>query len=69
MTELGKTLVLIGLALAAVGSVLWAGYGRSLGNLPGDIHLARGNLRIYFPIVTCLLLSALLSLLLWLVRK
>jgi hypothetical protein len=70
MNDLGKTLVVFGLALAALGALMWAGLGRGwLGRLPGDIHYARGNVSFHFPIVTCLLLSVLLSALLWLLRK
>jgi membrane protein implicated in regulation of membrane protease activity len=70
MHELGKTLVIVGLLLAAIGALLWLGGGRSwLGRLPGDIRYSKGNFSFYFPIVTCLLISALLTLLLWLFRK
>lgn len=70
MTELGRWLVIIGLALAAVGALLWLGFGRGwLGQLPGDVRIERGPVRFYFPLVTCLLLSLLLTVLLWLFRK
>ena len=70
MPEFGKILVLIGLLLAAAGVLLWAGVGRGwVGHLPGDIHYTRGNATFYFPIVTCLLVSAVLTLLMWLFRK
>jgi len=70
MNEMGKLLVVAGLLLAAVGALLWSGYGRGwLGRLPGDIHYSRGHFSFYFPIVTCLLVSAILTLLLWLFRK
>ena len=70
MTDLGKFLVVIGLATVAVGLLLWSGMGKGwLGRLPGDIHYTRGNFSFSFPIVTCLILSALLSLILWLFRK
>lgn len=70
MDHLGKTLVLVGLLLAAIGALLWSGFGKGwLGHLPGDIHLERTHGSFHFPIVTCLLLSALISLLLWLFRK
>lgn len=70
MTDMGKLLVIAGLVLTAVGVVLWSGFGRSwLGKLPGDIHYSRGHFSFYFPLVTCLLVSALLTLLLWLFRK
>jgi hypothetical protein len=70
MKDLGKVLVAAGLALAAAGALLWSGFGRGwLGRLPGDIHYTRGNSSFYFPIVTCLLLSVLVSVILWLLRK
>jgi membrane protein implicated in regulation of membrane protease activity len=70
MNDLGKFLVLIGLLIAAVGLLIWTGFGRGwLGRLPGDIHYSRENFSFHFPIVTCLLLSLLLSLLLWYFRK
>ena len=67
MNELGKLLFVTGLVLAAAGLILWSGLGRSwLGRLPGDIHVRGKNTVFYFPIVTCLLLSVVLSLILWL---
>ena len=70
MNEFGKILFVLGLVLAVVGLALWSGFGRGwLGRLPGDIHYSRGNFNFYFPIVTCLLLSLLLTLLLWLFRR
>jgi len=70
MNEFGKFLVIIGLLIAAVGVLLWSGIGKGwLGRLPGDIHYTKGNFSFYFPIVTCLLLSLLLTLILWLFRK
>jgi uncharacterized protein YybS (DUF2232 family) len=69
MNEVGKVLVVIGVGVALVGVLLWSGVGRGwLGRLPGDIHYSRGNFSFYFPVVTCLLLSLLLTLLLWLFR-
>ena len=70
MIDFGKLLVLVGLVLTAIGVLLWTGIGRSwLGRLPGDIHYTRGNFSFYFPVVTCLVASALLTLILWLLRK
>ncbi|WP_240893994.1 DUF2905 domain-containing protein [Limisphaera ngatamarikiensis] len=70
MKELGKLLVMAGLMLAVVGVLLWTGWGRGwLGRLPGDIHYTRGNFSLHFPIVTCLLLSLVLTMLLWLFRR
>jgi len=70
MTELGKGLVLMGLVLVVVGLMLWSGFGKGwLGSLPGDMNYTKGNFRIHFPIVTCLLVSAILTILLWLFRR
>ena len=63
-------LVVIGLLIAVVGALLWAGVGKGwLGRLPGDIHYTKNNFTFHFPLVTCLLLSLLFSLVLWLLRK
>ena len=66
----GWTLLVLGLVIAGVGLV-WI-LAPSLpwpGRLPGGIRIERENFRLYFPLVTCLLLSLLLSLVLWLVRR
>jgi hypothetical protein len=69
MTDLGKILVIAGCLIAAVGGLLWSGVGRGwFGRLPGDIHYTRGDFSFHFPIVTCLIISALLTLLMWLFR-
>jgi hypothetical protein len=68
--EVGKSLFFLGLAIALVGIMLWTGFGRSwLGRLPGDIHVRRGGAEFYFPIVTCVLISAVLTLLSWVFRN
>lgn len=70
MTETGKFLVIAGLLIAAIGALLWSGFGKNwLGRLPGDIHYSKGDFSFHFPIVTCLIISALLTFLLWLFRK
>lgn len=70
MNEMGKFLVVAGLVIAVIGAMMWSGLGKGwLGRLPGDIHYTKGNFSFYFPIVTCLVLSLLLTLLLWLFRK
>jgi hypothetical protein len=70
MSEIGKFLVITGLLLAAIGALLWSGFGRGwLGRLPGDIHYTRGNFGFYFPIATCLLASLALTLILWLFKR
>ncbi|HXR08311.1 MAG TPA: DUF2905 domain-containing protein [Candidatus Acidoferrum sp.] len=70
MSELGKFLVAIGLLLAVAGALLWSGVGRGwLGRLPGDIHYTKGDASFYFPLTTCILISLLLTVILWLLRK
>ena len=66
MNELGKYLVIIGLVIVVIGALFDRG---RLGRLLGDINIERANGSVHFPIVTCLLVSLLLSFLLWLFRK
>jgi DUF2905 family protein len=67
--ELGKSLIIIGAVIIVVGIILWSGIGGGfLGKLPGDIRVERGNSVFYFPIVTCIILSIVLSLLLSIFR-
>jgi TRAP-type uncharacterized transport system fused permease subunit len=62
-------LIGIGIALVVAG-IVWPWLSKlGLGRLPGDIVINRGHTRIYFPIVTSLLISLVLSLILWLLRK
>jgi len=68
--DLGKCLVIVGLVIAGAGALIWSGLGRHwLGRLPGDIHYSRGHFSFHFPIVTCLIVSLVLTLLLWLFRR
>ena len=61
-SPVGKWLIALGIALAAAGVlVLAAGKIPYIGRLPGDIHIERENFKFYFPLATCLLFSALLS--------
>jgi len=70
VNEFGKVLVVVGLVIAVVGLVLWSGVGRGwLERLPGDIHYSKGNFNFYFPVVTCILISIVLTLLMWLFRR
>ena len=70
MTNPGKLLIFLGLALAAAGLLLtFAGKIPLIGKLPGDLRIERENFTFYFPLGTCLLLSFLLSLLYWLFRR
>ena len=66
---MGRMLVAVGLLLVAAG-LAWPWLGRlGLGRLPGDIAIRGEHGGFYFPIVTCLIVSAVLSLILWLVGR
>jgi hypothetical protein len=70
MSDLGRWLIIVGLLLALVGAVLWLSPKIPwLGRLPGDITLKRENFTFYFPLGTCILISIILSLVLYLFRK
>ena len=64
---MARMLIIIGLVLVGVGLLMKLGL--PVGRLPGDIVIRRGNGSFYFPIVTCLILSVVLSLLALLVRR
>jgi hypothetical protein len=64
-----RSLIAIGLVLVVVG-LLWPWLSKlGLGRLPGDIVIEHGNFRFYFPIVTCLIISVVLSFFLWLLNR
>jgi len=71
MNQFGKPLIIMGLILVVAGLVIsfspklptW------LGRLPGDINIKRENFSFHFPLATCLLISAVLSFIMWLFRK
>jgi hypothetical protein len=70
MPELGKFLIILGVVIIVLGLLLWTGVGSSwLGRLPGDIRIERGNGAFYFPIVTCIIISIVLSLIFSLLRR
>jgi Protein of unknown function (DUF2905) len=70
MPELGKFLVILGAVIIVLGLLLWSGVGAGwLGRLPGDIRIERGNSAFYFPIVTCIIISIVLSLIFSLFRR
>ena len=70
MRELGKMMAVFGGVIMIVGFVLWSGFGGAwLGRLPGDIRIERDHSAFYFPIVTCIILSIVLSLLLSIFRR
>lgn len=70
MPEVGKFLVVLGAVIVVLGLLLWSGVGSGwLGRLPGDIRIERGNSSFYFPIVTCIVISIVLSLIFSLFRR
>jgi uncharacterized membrane protein len=71
MSQAGKILILAGIILIIAGVVLYflgdkLGW---LGHLPGDIRIEKENVRFYFPITTMIIISIILSVLLWVIRK
>jgi len=69
--RLGRTLISLGAILIAVGLLLTLGdkLPLRLCRLPGDIYVRGKHTSFYFPLVTCLLLSAVISLVMWLFRR
>ena len=70
MAEFGKILIFIGLLLAILGIVFI--FGNKLpfvGRLPGDIAIERKNYSFYFPVATCIVISIVMSFILWLFSK
>lgn len=64
-----RWLILIGALLIALG-LLWPWLSRlGLGRLPGDIHIEREGFSFHFPLMTCLIISAILTLLFWIFRR
>ena len=70
MGSLGKGLILLGIFLVVLG-ILFSLGGKIpwLGQLPGDIYIRRENFTLYFPLTTCLLLSLILTLVLYFFRR
>jgi hypothetical protein len=71
MNGLGRLLILIGILIAVVGALVLVAekFGLPLGHLPGDFAWRGKNSSFHFPLATCLLLSALLSLLFYLLGR
>ena len=65
----GLLLIVIGVAALVVGGLAYAGWLSWFGKLPGDIHYESDNVRIYVPIVTMLIISVVLSLLFYFLRR
>jgi hypothetical protein len=70
MNELGKTLIYLGLILVILGVVVsLAGRLPWLGHLPGDIYIQRERFTFYFPLATCILISVVITLVLYFFRR
>jgi hypothetical protein len=70
VAELGKILIFIGLLLAILGFVFISGNKIPfIGRLPGDIAVERRNYSFYFPVTTCIIISVVVSFILWLFNK
>lgn len=71
MANLGKIILIVGLILVVAGLVMWLAGDKLnwIGRLPGDIRIEKENTRFYFPVTTMVLLSLLLSAIMWLIRR
>jgi hypothetical protein len=68
--DLGKFIIIFGVITTLIGLALWSGFvPKWLGRLPGDIRIEGKHSAIYFPIVTCIILSIVLSVLLSIFRR
>ena len=71
MNQFGKYIFIIGAVVMVAGLLIWL-FGNKLnwfGNLPGDIKVEKENFRLYIPLTTMLLVSIVLTILLWIIRK
>lgn len=66
---MAKFLIFAGLVLIGLGVLWMIGERFGLGRLPGDVVIERGNFRFYFPLATSIVLSVVISLLLWLFNR
>jgi len=70
MSGIGRLLIVMGLILVAVGVIIsFAPRIPWLGRLPGDIYIKKDHFSFFFPLTTCILLSALVSFILWLLKR
>ncbi len=71
MEQIGKILIVAGIIIVIAGVIVYFAGNRLtwLGHLPGDINIVKDNVRIFIPITTMILLSAILSLILYIIRK
>lgn len=70
MRDFGKFLMVIGAVTLVLGAILWSGFApKWLGRLPGDVRIEREQGAFYFPIVTCIIISIVLSVLMSIFRR
>jgi hypothetical protein len=69
MIDAGRFLILLGIAVAIIGAVIWSLGRLGFRGLPGDISYQGEHVRFYFPLVSCIVLSILLTLGMWLWRR
>ncbi|MBL7072548.1 MAG: DUF2905 domain-containing protein [Candidatus Omnitrophica bacterium] len=70
MQAIGKYLVILGIVLVMIGGIIFfAGKFSCVWKLPGDVFIKRGGFSFYFPISTCILVSVILSLVLYFISK
>jgi hypothetical protein len=70
MPEFGRTLIILGIVCIALGALFtFGGKIPWLGHLPGDIYIQRDRFNFYFPIATCIVISILVSVVLYLFRR
>jgi len=71
MEKQGKWIVFVGICIVVVGLLVWllGDKLRFLGRLPGDIRIDRGNVKVFIPLTTMLLVSVLLSVVFWLLQR
>jgi uncharacterized membrane protein len=71
MEQIGKTFIIIGIILVIAGLIIYFAGNKFgwLGQLPGDINIVKNNVRIFIPLTTMILISVVLSLILYLIRK
>jgi hypothetical protein len=65
----GLLLVALGVAVIVIGVLVWSGALSWVGRLPGDVRIDRGNVKVFFPITSMILISLLLTLILNLLRR
>jgi hypothetical protein len=65
----GGALVFAGIVLAVIGVLVWAGALTWFGRLPGDMRMERGSVRVYFPLASMLVVSVVISVLAYLLRR